>query len=152
MQRQIGSSKGSSYLPLLTRDKHKTAPSLNFTLKLLHMPTTRGAAMARAHSTSSSSGISTDTEGRPKPPLAPRPVPFSPPKASLERDDFFRLYQVFCNLTAQEYQVCCTRTYLQQGSQCTGWLTLTAPAASAWHSRPFKGYCQVLWLHLCLRQ
>ena len=40
-----------------------------------------------------------------KAPLAPQPVPFSPPKAALERSHFLRLYQVFCNLTAHTYQV-----------------------------------------------
>lgn len=92
------------------------------------MSPTRGKVMAQAYSTTSSSstsGFSTDTEGQAQ--KAPRPVPFSPPKASLERDDFFRLYKVFCNLTGHDYQVCCTSN---SNSNSPGWLPLTGPAAT----------------------
>jgi hypothetical protein len=116
VQRLIGSSKGpgriASYLPLAEYSESDAAgKGINVCIitPARLMSPTRGKVMARAYSTTSSSstsGFSTDTEGQAQ--KAPRPVPFSPPKASLERDDFFRLYKVFCNLTGHDYQVCCT--------------------------------------------
>jgi hypothetical protein len=155
VQRLIGSSKGSSSLPLLKAKQQERASAFAFLTLVCVMAPTRGAAMARAHSTtSSSSGINTDTEGQAqKAPRrvpfstdtegqaqkAPRPVPFSPPKASFQRDDFFRLYQVFCNLTGQEFQVLHPHWQQQQQQGSQDWLVDTdSPSSSPWHSRQAK--------------
>lgn len=60
---------------------------------------------AAAANSSGTADHSTSPAGPKKPILLRQPVPFSPPKPGLERHHFFRLYQVFCNLTGQQYQV-----------------------------------------------